>query len=629
MDYPPLIPAPDDPKRWAEWREELVRWRADARTQLNYRDDHYRKPEFEWMQRCFAFGKVMLFDRQFYDPKKGEFRVEEWLDQQDRDFGGFDALALWQAYPRIGVDRRNQFDHYREVPGGIPGLKELVSRIHARGIKVVLAYNPWDVGTRREPKDDAASLAEIVDLAKFDGVFLDTLPRGAVGLREALDKVRPGVVMESELALPLDAVDDHHASWAQWFDDSQAPGIMRNRWFEQRHQMHVIRRWDVDHADELQMAWMNGSGIFVWQNIFGSWNGWNERDKTILRSMLPIQRRYWQHFSRGVWTPLVETSGEGLYASKRSHGRMDLWTVVNRENKAVEGYVGSLSSDGSIRLYDMVRGVELDHAKVRIEPRGVGAVLAIPATLVDDDFRKFLAGQAALAKSARYDPIRVDTIPERVPHKPSKEGIKPLSAHVIEAGDYKVVSKFRVRECGEYGHANFLNPTYPSLHWHRLIERTVRLGKVAVESKMVTNREFYEFVSQSGYSPRSKESFLVHWAGGKPKSGDEDKPVVYVSLDDARAYAKWAGKRLPTEAEWQLAQAPERGVWNWTESEHTDGRTTFSILKGGSDWQAQGSQWYFDGGRASPDWSAKFIHFWDGLDRCETIGFRCAVDLAE
>ena len=57
---------------------------------------------------------------------------------------------LWHAYPVIGIDERNQFDFYRDVPG----IRELVADLQARGVRVFVDYNPWDVGTRREAVDD-------------------------------------------------------------------------------------------------------------------------------------------------------------------------------------------------------------------------------------------------------------------------------------------------------------------------------------------------------------------------------------------------------------------------------------------------------------------------------------------
>jgi len=365
VDQPPLIPAPDDPTQWTAWREGLSKWKQEARAELGYSDAAYEKPEFAWMQSCFAFGKVMLFDREWVNPQSGEMNVEKWLDQREQQFCGLDALALWQAYPRIGIDRRNQYDHYRDLPNGPEQLKDVVERLQKRQVRVFLAYNPWDTGTRREGKADLEALAEMVGFAKFDGIFLDTLPDGGRAMRPAMDAVRAGVVLESELALPVAAIPDHHASWAQWLPDSHAPGVLRNRWFEQRHMMHMIRRWDKDHSGELHAAWMNGAGIFIWENIFGSWNGWSDRDKSLLRSVRQIQKRYAQHFSQGVWTPLVETSlPDRIFASRWDFAGVQLWTVVNRSQNPEKAFIQRLTSDGSHRLFDLVRGEELDHSEI-------------------------------------------------------------------------------------------------------------------------------------------------------------------------------------------------------------------------------------------------------------------------
>jgi hypothetical protein len=68
-------------------------------------------------------------------------------------------------------------------------------------------------------------------------------------------------------------------------------------------------------------------------------------------------------------------------------------------------------------------------------------------------------------------------------------------------------------------------------------------------------------------------------------------------------------------------------VWNLTESEHRDGRTRFSILKGGCAFEATGSEWLFDGGLRPPQHAAKLIRLAGGLERAASVGFRCAADL--
>jgi formylglycine-generating enzyme required for sulfatase activity len=111
--------------------------------------------------------------------------------------------------------------------------------------------------------------------------------------------------------------------------------------------------------------------------------------------------------------------------------------------------------------------------------------------------------------------------------------------------------------------------------------------------------------------------------------------VTFVDLDDARAFCAWRGGRLPTEDEWQLAaEQPgwtrgEPAVWSWTGSEHSDGRTRFVMLKGGSDHRAEGSDWYVEGGRHAADYAVKLLVPGLGLARGATVGFRCAWDLAD
>ena len=131
-----IIAAPDDPRDWPAWRDALARWRDGARS--GYDGSAYGLPELAWTQRCFAVALVWLWDELLFDFERARFTPERLLDEGEREFGGFDGVVLWHAYPVIGIDERNQFDFYRDVPG----IRELVAALRVRGVRVFVDYNP-------------------------------------------------------------------------------------------------------------------------------------------------------------------------------------------------------------------------------------------------------------------------------------------------------------------------------------------------------------------------------------------------------------------------------------------------------------------------------------------------------
>lgn len=337
-----------------------------------------------------------------------------------------------------------------------------------------------------------------------------------------------------------------------------------------------------------------------------------------------------------------------------------------------------------VRYFDLVAGREIGQVSdgtallsSAICARGIDAFISGRDDALGSDFVEFLTKQADIESQASSNTSfvpRDETLREVVPTgKYRTKGI-PDGMVLIPKASFDMEVRYRNRECGFYQVPQLDASVHPSRGLNQIVSftRNVQLAPYAIDLTPVTNAEFARFLKATGYKPSQTANFLKHWKNGTPPPDLENHPVVYVDLDDARAYAKWAGKRLPTEEEWQYAaQGSDKrtypwgngfqetfcnsgksagttsvtafpkgrspfgcydmcgNVWQWTESERSDGRTRFCIIRGGSFFKAEGSSWYADGGPQPCNFGAKFIFMWPGLDRCATIGFRCVVDVAD
>ncbi len=603
LDEAKIFAAPDDPKDWPAWRAALIRWRNEARTKVAYEDTRYRSRN----PSARVMNVAWLWDDLLYDHASGTFTVDRYVDAAQQEFGGFDGVTLWNAYPALGVDDRNHFAWFEDVPE----LPEVVARFQARGVRVYLSYYPWEMGSGAEA---VGTVVALVRKLGVDGVFLDTAKEASSALRDALDAIDPALTLEGESKVPLARVAAQTMSWAQWFADSDTPGVLRTKWLERRHEIHHIRRWHRDHLDELHSAWLNGTGVLVWEIVFGVWVGWNARDKATLRAMQTVYRSHADWFVSEDWEPLAATSAPQLVASKWVHEGVPLWTLANRGGD----YDGPwIAGEG---LVDVSNGRP---AGGFIAAGGIVAVSAATAPSGRSASRPSRAAGRGNHASQSTFPARaaIRIPPPIVRHVTAPDGMATVD---WPGGDIEV--SYRLRETGLYGEAPFIDewkPLPPRLHAMATMTRHVAASRFAIGIREVTAAQFQHFVATTIFRPARAERFAP---GG-------DGPATHVELDDARAYAHWAGLRLPTEDEWQIAAhlgLLERAtplVWNLTESEHRDGRSRFAILKGGCQPVAAPSDWYVESGPMPPERSVKLVLCGAGLLRSPNIGFRCAVDL--
>ena len=666
-----------------DWIAELEDWRREHLVRIGYDDANYRRPELQWAQRNFVHAQMMVEDRFFFDPVAGRYTVDRYLDDLEARFGGIDSVLIWFVYPNIGIDDRNKTDLAFDLPGGIDGLRSAVDDFHRRGVRVFLPTMPWDHGTREPERSDWDGIAELVVAVGADGINGDTyngVPRAFV---DACDAAGRPVVVQPESTI---SAEEHLIwnvqSWGKKAPNEHVPPVAKFKWLEPRHMINYENRWGRDRNHDLQYIFFNGIGYNAWENVWGIWNQLTDRDAESLRRIATIERRFAPLMTSMAWRPYERTLQRGVFASRFPGEGRCLWTVVNRNEYAIDGEQLALPHADGRRWFDAWNGTELQPRleagnavlSFALEPRGFGAVLALDAGITEDQLDAFLDEMRERARVPLQSLSHTwHSLPQSLVEIAATPAVAtaPDGMVTIPAGDFDfVVGGVEIE--GQTWEGNDVQypwePNARRFHRHRLA-----MSAFHIDRSLVTNAQFKRFLDASGYAPRDPHNFLRHWRDGAPLPGWDDKPVIWVGIEDARAYAAWAGKRLPCEWEWQYAAqgtdgraypwgdawrddavpAPCRGrrlhapddvgqhpqgaspfgvqdlvglVWQWTD-EYVDAHTRDAVLRGGSYYQPQTSHWYFPQAYRL-DQHGKYLLMAPCKDRSACVGFRCVVDAA-
>ncbi|HNP78377.1 MAG: SUMF1/EgtB/PvdO family nonheme iron enzyme [Cyclobacteriaceae bacterium] len=722
------------------WREALKKVFQENRLYdvASFDESMYRREDLAWIKEAYVMHLIMAWDKDYYQRASGQFQLSNFQKRGKALYGGDDVIGLWPTWPTLGLDQRNQFDMYRDLPGGLSALRQLADTLRRNGSKFFVAYNPWDESTRRQ--SHLQGLADLIRDTSADGVVLDTKGESSAELQQAADGVRKGVIMYSEgMAVPRDMVNIvsgrvHNALY-------YPPMLNLNKLI--RPDFAIFRVAEVFKEPiqrEYAVAFFNGYGTEINQFAPGH-PEWEDEQYKYLGKTTRILRENSSNFTSRHLTVLYPTLHDSIWVNHWSGAAKHVYTIFSLKPEGFDGPLLHTRERAGYHWMDLMhheaakvtKSIGGSHVSVSLDPfhkkwlgtnnEGEAGCLAELPELLNVSMNGYLLQVAASQGTS----IRIwkgvpDYASQPVEFKPGAQmldlrerfgryegkvvvqlmdGRELLDEQVLRikpgiprlvAVESKPTSTDDHRGMVKIPAGTFLFKTthgddfipYPADASGNLQMKAYWMDKFPV-----TNVQYLAFAESTGYQPKDTTNYLKHWKHGKIPVGQENYPVVYVSREDAMAYAHWAGKRLPTEAEWQYAaQAGTGQEWPWKQSKpvtrklqyvtetltvsslegidpklcnlgtgsayavgsyprganpfglqdlvgnvwqlttdiYESGSYTYGILKGGSYFKPSSSWWYVQGGPRELHYRQALLLVSPGFERNATVGFRCVSD---
>ncbi|MCA9735679.1 SUMF1/EgtB/PvdO family nonheme iron enzyme, partial [candidate division KSB1 bacterium] len=546
---------------------------------------------------------------------KGVFTLDNFLAEGNRLFGGYDVYGLWPTWPTLGLDERNQFDLFSDLPGGLHGLRREMQKAKNDSTHFFICYNPWDESTRTE--DHYAALSELIAATDADGVVLDTRGSSSLKFQQAADNVKPGVIMYSEgMAIPKDM-----------------PGIVAGRVHDAIYQQPVLNLNKLIKPDfaifrvlqlsqgrlhrELALSFFNGYGNEI--NSFAPGRpDWMEAEFLYMGRLARIQRENSLVFTSQNWTPLIDAAVDSIWVNCWPSLEKTLYTIYSLRPEGFAAPIISIAKKPDVHYVDLLAHEEISvdsssgksmlpgcidaFNKVWLGTRregNAGCLAVLPrllhTRLIDDSL--FVQAETGSeirlwvgAPSYQNNPATFSSGSHRIKLSDTFdltegkfvvqlfEGDELLDENILtlQPGSPRLISKKgRTKPAnrapqgmveipaGAYSFtatqsASFI--PYPDFSE----PRKMKMKRFFIDKYPVTNGEFRKFIQKTSYAPKDTANFLKHWKLESAWQKIENQPVTYVSLEDAEAYANWTGKRLPTQIEWQYAaQGTTGNNWPW------------------------------------------------------------------